>query len=184
MTMINILTDRAACFAFGAHKAINHRRKYTGDCYTVHLLEVAGTVLSYGGTPEMIAAAYLHDVVEDTSVTFESVRTYFGEDVCNLVMWLTDVSKPEDGNRAHRKRLDRLHLTAATAEAQTIKYADILSNASDIIKHDVAFAKVYLPEMNDLLDAMEKGDPALRQLACDAVRRGFKVLADREGRQT
>jgi hypothetical protein len=85
----------------------------------------------------------------------------FGADIAALVGWLTDVSKPEDGNRAHRKAMDREHSARAPAEAQTIKLADLISNSRSIVKHDPAFARTYLEEKRMLLAVMTKGDPGL-----------------------
>jgi (p)ppGpp synthase/HD superfamily hydrolase len=113
----------------------------------------------------MLAAAWLHDVVEDTGVTIETIRAEFGVEVAELVGWLTDVSRPEHGNRAHRKALDRAHSAAAPAEAQTVKLADLISNTRSIIAHDVAFAKTYLEEKRLLLEVMTKGDATLMEIA-------------------
>jgi len=113
----------------------------------------------------MLAAAWLHDVVEDTGVTIETIRAEFGVEVAELVGWLTDVSRPEHGNRAHRKALDRAHSAAAPAEAQTVKLADLISNTRSIIAHDVSFAKTYLEEKRLLLEVMTKGDATLMAVA-------------------
>ena len=85
----------------------------------------------------------------------------FGTDIATLVGWLTDVSKPEDGNRAVRKAIDREHTAAAPAEAQTIKLADLISNTKSIMAHDPTFAKVYLEEKRLLLAVMTRGDTGL-----------------------
>lgn len=154
--------EKARVFATAAHAAVKHVRKYTGDPYIVHPVEVARIVASVpGSTPDMIAAAYLHDVVEDTGVTIEVILGEFGADIATLVGWLTDVSKPEDGNRAVRKARDREHSAAAPAEAQTVKLADLISNSRSIVAHDPAFAVTYLEEKRLLLAVMNKGDPTL-----------------------
>ena len=116
---------RAELFAQNAHK--EHKRKYTGDPYYVHLDEVRNIVKSAGGTIEMQAAALLHDTIEDTEITEEDIRNEFGPVIAKLVVELTDVSKPEDGNRATRKAIDRDKLAGVSAQAQTIKYADLIS---------------------------------------------------------
>jgi (p)ppGpp synthase/HD superfamily hydrolase len=110
---------------------------------------------------DMVAAAWLHDVVEDTGCTFNDIHMGFGIDIATLVGWLTDVSKPEDGPRWYRKKLDREHTAAAPAEAQTIKLADLISNTKSIMAHDEKFAKVYLEEKRLLLDVMTRGDAGL-----------------------
>ena len=156
------LVEHARMFAHGAHFAVGQLRKYTNEPYIVHPFEVASIVATVpSATPEMIAAAWLHDVVEDTEVTLDQIHLVFGADVAKLVFWLTDTSKPEDGNRAARKAIDRAHIAAAPAEAQTVKLADLISNTKSIMAHDPEFAKVYLEEKRLLLEVMTKGHPAL-----------------------
>ncbi len=72
------LVERAIRFATEAHQRIEHRRGYSGQCYTVHLREVALIVESVTDDPEMIAAAWLHDVVEDTPTTLGDVKRTVG----------------------------------------------------------------------------------------------------------
>ena len=155
--------QRAELFAQQAHK--DHKRKYTGDPYYVHLDEVRSIVKGAGGSEDMQAAALLHDTVEDTSVTSADIMKEFGPSIAKLVVELTDISKPEDGNRATRKAMDRDNLAGASAEAQTIKYADLISNGKDIMQNDPKFAKVYMKEKADLLRVMTKGNSNLRSAA-------------------
>lgn len=107
------LEDRAREFATEAHSAIDHRRKYTNQPYIEHPLAVAELVRSVPHTEEMIAAALLHDVVEDTPVMIDEIREEFGSQVAELVDWLTDVSRQSDGNRRVRKHMDLMHLAKA-----------------------------------------------------------------------
>lgn len=153
--------EKARIFATAAHAAVDQRRKYTGEPYIVHPAEVASIVKSVGGTPEMICAAWLHDVVEDTKVTNEIITQEFGSIIGGLVGWLTDISKPEYGNREFRKRMDREYIFNAPAEAQTVKLADLISNSKSIILHDPNFAVTYLQEKRLLLEVLTKGDATL-----------------------
>ena len=155
------VVEKARVFATAAHAAVAQLRKYTNEPYIVHPAEVASIVESVTSNPEMLAAAWLHDVVEDTGVTNETIRAEFGDRIAELVGWLTDVSRPEQGNRATRKAIDRAHSAAAPAGAQTIKYADLISNTRSIMEHDEAFAKTYLAEKRLLLEVMNKGDARL-----------------------
>jgi len=156
------IVRKAQVYAMAAHAAVGQRRKYTGEPYIVHPAEVAKIVAGVpGATPDMVAAAWLHDVVEDTGCTFTDVHMAFGIDIATLVGWLTDVSRPDQGNRAYRKAMDRAHSAEAPAEAQTIKLADLISNSRSIVQHDPAFAKTYLEEKRLLLEVMTKGDPTL-----------------------
>lgn len=155
------IVERARIFATAAHASAAQLRKYTNEPYIVHPAEVVSIVRTVEHTEEMLAAAWLHDTVEDTGVTIEVIRAEFGEKVAELVGWLTDVSRPEQGNRATRKAIDRAHSAMAPAEAQTIKLADLISNTRSIMEHDEKFARTYLEEKRMLLAVMNKGDATL-----------------------
>lgn len=155
------IVEKARIFAVAAHSAVGQTRKYTFEPYWVHSAEVAEIVATCPHDPEMIAAAWLHDVVEDTGVTIEIIKAEFGNKIAELVGWLTDVSRPEQGNRSTRKAIDRAHSAMAPAEAQTVKLADLISNTRSIMMHDEKFAKTYLEEKRLLLDVMNKGDAVL-----------------------
>ena len=167
------IVRKAQVYAMAAHAAVGQKRKYTGEPYIVHPAEVASIVASVpGATPDMVAAAWLHDVIEDTGCTFTDVHMAFGIDIATLVGWLTDVSKPEDGNRAKRKAMDREHTAQAPAEAQTIKLADLISNSRSIMQHDPEFAKTYLEEKRLLLEVLTRGDAELHARASEFVMAG------------
>lgn len=157
------LIDKAKEFAQNAHK--DQKRKYTGEPYFVHCEEVANIVRSIGGTDEMIAAAYLHDTVEDCGIEPLTIATCFGSDVGRMVEDLTDVSKKSDGNRATRKEIDRQHLAKALTDSKTIKLADLISNGKDIMANDPSFGKVYLAEKRLLLEVLKDGNASLYERA-------------------
>ena len=161
------MIQKAKEFAKEAHKL--QKRKYTGEPYFVHLDEVANLVELVGGTEPMIVAAYLHDVIEDTSTTLETIKKEFGWYSALLVNWLTDISKPSDGNREIRKNMDRCHLAMAIPEAKTIKLADLISNAKSIVQHDRHFAVVYLKEKELLLPFLKEGNQILYKMAGDIL---------------
>jgi (p)ppGpp synthase/HD superfamily hydrolase len=154
-------------FATKAHG--DQKRKYTNDPYINHPIAVAEIVETVPHTQEMIAAALLHDVVEDTDVTLDQIKDKFGSKVSDLVGWLTDISRPEDGNRRTRKALDREHSANAPAEAQTIKLADLIHNTISIAEHDPNFWKVYKEEKIELLKVLTKGDRSLMYRAQQQV---------------
>jgi (p)ppGpp synthase/HD superfamily hydrolase len=159
------LEARALEFARAAHGSIGHMRKYTGEPYIVHPIAVAEIVRSVPHTPEMIAAAYLHDVVEDTPVTLDELRAEFGDEVAELVDWLTDVSRPGDGNRRTRKAIDLEHTAKAPPAAKTIKLADLIDNSLTIAEHDRGFWPVYRREKRALLEVLKDGDETLWERA-------------------
>jgi (p)ppGpp synthase/HD superfamily hydrolase len=167
------LVNQALVFATAAHAAVGQRRKYTNEPYIIHPMEVRQIVATVSQDPSMLAAALLHDVVEDTAVELTLIRNLFGQEVADLVSWLTDISRPTDGNRAARKALDRAHIAQAPAAAQTIKVCDILSNTKSIVTYDTKFARVYLPEKRELLAVLTKAHP-------DILSEAYRVLDESE----
>ncbi len=93
-----------------------------------------------------------------------------------LVMELTDVSKPSDGNRSARKEIDRKHLAGISPRAKTVKLADLIDNTRDITSHDLHFARVYLKEMTALLEVLTEGDSRLDQKAQLTIESGARKL--------
>src|SRR3954463_11018233 len=98
---MDALVLKAREFAREAHKA--QPRKYTGEPYFVHLEEVAGMVERAGLSENAIAAAFLHDVVEDQGVSLETIRRQFNNVVAVTVYELTDTPSGPGMNRAKRK---------------------------------------------------------------------------------
>ena len=173
------LVNNALIFATAAHAAKGQVRKYSGSPYIVHPIEVRKILLQYATNPVTEAqecAALLHDVVEDTDVKSDLIRDMFGEDVAVLVNWLTDTSKPEDGNRTVRKAIDRQHTSDAPSEAQTVKLADLISNSRDIVSSDPGFARTYLKEKELLLAVMKNADPGLMAEAQRVLTEGQNKL--------
>jgi (p)ppGpp synthase/HD superfamily hydrolase len=157
------LVSQALAYASKAHGSINHVRKYTDEPYINHTIEVMEIVSQVPHTAEMLAAALLHDTIEDTCVTQQDIEREFGPSVAKLVMELTD--QCHEGNRAARKSAEAARLAKVSCEAQTIKLADLISNTRSIVHHDPGFAKVYLREKAQLLAVMASGDKALHKLA-------------------
>lgn len=169
--------EKARVFAIAAHSAVKQLRKYTHEPYWVHPVEVANMVANIPNSSDaMIAAAFLHDTVEDTGVTIEVIKEVFGEEIANLVGWLTNVSKPTDGNRAKRKAIDREYIEKAPAEAQTVKCCDIISNLNSIVAHDIDFAMVYIKEVQELCNVLTRAHPAILVEANVALTKSKKTL--------
>lgn len=164
--------ENARDFCIMAHG--DQKRKYTGLPYYEHCFEVANIVAQVTSDESVIAAAFLHDVVEDTKFTLAHIQQAFGQRVALLVYQVTDVSRPEDGNRRVRKLIDQAHLAESSPEGATIKLADTISNTQDIMKHDPNFAKVYLKEKRALLPLLTHGNKALWRAANAIVNGGSK----------
>ena len=154
------LPTKAKLLAEYAHQTLmNHRRKYDDTPYINHPIEVAEMVKEFGGSDVMIAAAYLHDTLEDTPLDPKLIFNLDGTgEVLNLVLELTDISKLEDGNRTIRKAIDREHLSNASKDAQNIKVCDCIHNAHNIQEFDMKFAKIYREEIRLLIPILDKAD--------------------------
>lgn len=159
------MEHRAKEFATLYHGSIDQRRKYTNEPYINHPASVVELVRSVPHTEAMLCAAWLHDTVEDTPCTLDEIERVFGFEVAALVEMLTDVSKPSDGKRAARKKIDREHTAKASPQAKTIKLADLIDNSRSIVERDQNFAKVYLAEKTLLLEVLQEGDATLLAMA-------------------
>ena len=172
-------TKLAANFAAAAHKLRNHRRKYTNDPYIVHPAEVAKLVSMVCFDEDVICAAWLHDVVEDTVFTLDNIHCLFGARVAALVEQLTDIAVPSDGNRKVRAEINRNHTAVASKEAKMVKLADLISNTKSIVEHDPDFARVYLKEKELLLEVLQDADSQLYYMASQSLINGkLKLMGD------
>jgi (p)ppGpp synthase/HD superfamily hydrolase len=144
------IVDKAKAFAAEKHKS--QRRKYTDQAYFNHLEAVAEILRAAGVTdPNVVAATYLHDTVEDTDATMQEVVREFGRDIGELVYWLTDI---EEGNRTTRTLMSSWRLSRAPMAAKFIKFADIIDNAASIKKHDKGFFRQWANEKREILMRM------------------------------
>lgn len=149
----------------------DQRRKYTFEPYVLHPIEVAQMVSTVTKDEDMIVASLLHDLLEDTKAPVADVEERFGPRVLKLVI---ELSEPyAAGNRRIRKHNEALRLSTISADAQTIKYADLILNSRSIIQHDKKFSKVYIAEKRKILTMMNKGDSKLYAEAL-AVVVGYK----------
>jgi (p)ppGpp synthase/HD superfamily hydrolase len=126
----SLLASRARVFAADKHR--DQLRKYSDQPYTVHLDGVVRILKSFGNSePAVLAAAYLHDTVEDTNTNIQELYEEFGEEVAELVYWLTDAEK---GKRQMRKLMSAWRLGRAPWDAKIIKLADLIDNTEDICR--------------------------------------------------
>lgn len=147
---------RAAALATRAHEG--QKRKYTGFPYITHPARVAGRVgIAPGATEEMVAAAYLHDVLEDTTVTREEIEEATNAQVGFYVDCMTNKSKGTGLPRAERKALDRKHLEEIPAEVKQIKALDRIDNLLDCAEAPVDFKRLYSQESLLLADVLGSG---------------------------
>lgn len=156
-------------------------RKYLDIPYIAHPLSVMHRVRGVTDNQDMLAAAILHDVLEDGSdpeLHAEMIRIKCGKNTLALVRELTDEYTHEaepDLNRADRKYWECQRLLSVSNDAKTIKLADLIDNSESILACDLDFSKVYMREKRDLLIALEGGDPFLMDKAQGIVKRYFDL---------
>ena len=124
------LFDRAAKFAIDAHRG--GERKGKGYPYILHPMEAAIVVSSLTSDPEMLAAAMLHDTVEDTPVTIEQIRQEFGDRVASLVHHETS-PLPHAAPWRDRKQAQADQITSAPRDSKIVALGDKLSNLRAIV---------------------------------------------------
>ena len=123
------LLDRAIVFAVNAHKGVERRGK--GFPYVVHPLEALAIVATLTNDQELLAAAVLHDVVEDTDYTAADIEKEFGARVAKLVVAESDEEitgcTPEEAWR-RRKEIALERLKKADRDTKIVAMGDKLSN--------------------------------------------------------
>ena len=127
------LLDKAVIFAVKAHA--NTERRGKGMPYIVHPLEAVAIVSSITSDQELMAAAALHDVIEDTGYTAEDIEREFGPRVARLVLDESDVTirgKSEEESWHQRKQAAIDHLRNASFDAKIVAIGDKLSNIRTI----------------------------------------------------
>ena len=115
-------------FAKDAHKG--QVRKGTSRPYMSHCTEVARIINKHGYPEDYIVAGLLHDTVEDTDVTLQDLESEFGEEVANIVKYVT-VERDSDSNWVKRKVLYIKNLTDAPEGAVVVSAADKLHNITE-----------------------------------------------------
>jgi (p)ppGpp synthase/HD superfamily hydrolase len=151
----------AAAFAAYAHKG--QGRKWTGVPYITHPRRVAGHVATLkGATEQMVAAAFLHDVIEDCAIILATIEHNFGNEVAELVWWLTNPEKPEGMTRARHKAQIHKRLASAPKQAKRIKLCDRIDNLQEMDGAPGEFQVLYGEESLDLAEAIGDADETLK----------------------
>lgn len=178
MSNDEMLLEQVITFADNCHN--KQMRRYTSDKYIVHPIRVMKICREYTNDITVLSAALLHDVLEDTLVTNAEIKNFLREKMSEqqvnktvqLIEELTDIYVKENypkWNRRKRKNKEADRLEGISAEAQTIKYADIIDNAPEISQKDPDFAKRFLPEYRALLKRITKGNAELYNKAVNTV---------------
>ena len=147
------LLDRAIIFAVKAHAGTERRGK--GFPYIVHPMEAVEIVATITPDQELLSAAALHDVVEDTDITADDIRREFGDRIANLVVAESDVfvdgvSEEDSWHARKQAAIDRL--AKAPHDAKIVAMGDKLSNMR-------AIARDYAVKGDDLWKIFHAKDP-------------------------
>ena len=178
------LLDRAIIFAVRAHAGTERRGK--GFPYIVHPMEAVEIVATITADQELLAAAALHDTVEDTDVTVDQLRAEFGDRIAALVASESDVvmagiSEEDSWHTRKKAAIDRL--AAASHDAKIVAMGDKLSNMR-------AIARDYAVKGDELWKIFHAKDPkdhewhyrgladSLRELSDTFAFKEFEALID------
>ena len=162
--------------AFAAHMHRDQRRKDAeASPYINHPIALAEVLAGEGGIAdvEVLAAALLHDTIEDTATTAEELRAQFGARVAGVVVEVTD-----DKNlpKAERKRLQIEHAPAISPGAKLVKLADKICNLRDVADRppsgwDLERRREYFEWAKRVIDGLRGAHPRLEAAFDDAYRR-------------
>jgi guanosine-3',5'-bis(diphosphate) 3'-pyrophosphohydrolase len=161
--------------AFAAHKHRDQRRKDAeASPYINHPIALAEALAGEGGVSdvEVLAAALLHDTIEDTDTSLEELKREFGGRIAGIVMEVTD---DQALPKAERKRLQIEHAAGLSAGAKLVKLADKICNLRDVAdrppaKWDLQRRQEYFEWAKRVIDGLRGAHPGL-EAAFDAAYR-------------
>ena len=159
------LLDKAIIFAVKAHAGTERRGK--GFPYIVHPMEAMEIVATITPDQELLAAAALHDVVEDTDVTADDIRREFGERIANLVVAESDVfvegvSEEDSWHARKQAAIDRLAKARKLAALQRLRDAPLdvkIVTMGDKLSNMRAIARDYAMKGDELWKIFHAKDP-------------------------
>ncbi|HEY9890910.1 MAG TPA: bifunctional (p)ppGpp synthetase/guanosine-3',5'-bis(diphosphate) 3'-pyrophosphohydrolase [Candidatus Sericytochromatia bacterium] len=184
------LICRAFRFAYELHKG---QYRASGESYIAHPIAVAGLLRDLGGSSVMIAAGFLHDVVEDTDITVEEIESRFGVEVRRLVEGVTKLSKFNFSSKRERQaeNFRRMFLAmAADIRVIVVKLADRLHNMRTLehlapekqCRISLETREIFAPLANRLgigRFKWELEDLSFKYLEPEAYRETQKLVAER-----
>ena len=161
--------------SFAAHKHRDQRRKDAeASPYINHPIALAQVLTGEGGVSdiEVLAAALLHDTIEDTDTSFEELEGEFGGRIAGMVAEVTDDKTLE---KAERKRLQIEHAAGISAGAKLVKLADKICNLRDVADRppaqwDLRRRQEYFEWAKKVIDQLRGAHPEL-EAAFDAAYR-------------
>jgi guanosine-3',5'-bis(diphosphate) 3'-pyrophosphohydrolase len=158
-----------AASAFAAHKHRDQRRKGAdASPYINHPIAVANVLANEAGIadPIVLAAALLHDTIEDTATTPQELETEFGPQVAAIVAEVTD---DKSLTKQARKRLQIEHAGTLSQQAKLVKLSDKICNVRDMshappVDWSVERKAEYFIWSKQVVDAMRGASPVLESL--------------------
>ena len=177
--MKETLILKAAQFAALKHKS-QSRKGSDKLPYIIHPISVALIIAEVGGVdePEILAAALLHDTIEDTDTTPEELTSVFGKRVCRLVK---EVSDDKSLEKAERKKLQIEHAARLSPEAVIIKLGDKISNVMDVTNSpptgwSLERRKEYLDWSEKVINNCPYANKALKKHFAEVLEMGRRAL--------
>lgn len=162
------LVEKATLVAITAHEAVGQKRKFSGTPYWHHPCAVADQVSRHSDNEALIAAGWLHDVVEDTHLDIEHIRSHFGATVALHVLNVTK-QEPygEDDSRNVLHEIKRL--MGIRSDSQLLKLCDIRCNIEDMTPAcGVEFVSDWLAKKFAVLVGIKQATPEHAEL-CDEI---------------
>lgn len=166
--------DKAIIFAVNAHKGMV--RKLAESPYITHPMEVAAIASTMTSDEHVLAAAVLHDVVEDTDVTLDDIREEFGERVAFLVAGDTEdklIERSASETWKERKMQTIQHLANCTTEEKIIILSDKLSNIRSLYREWMIKGEVIWLSFN-------QKDPGQQQWYYNTIAEALSELSEYE----
>ena len=157
-----------AASAFAAHKHRDQKRKGADAVpYINHPIAVASVLANEAGITDTatLAAALLHDTIEDTDTTAQDLETAFGQEVAGVVVEVTDDKKLD---KAERKRLQIVHAPHISRRAKLVKLADKICNLRDISRSpptdwSIERRREYFDWAKQVVDGLPKVNESMEQ---------------------
>lgn len=167
MSIDLFLIMKAVQFAAEKHRG-QSRKDALNTPYINHPIALANLLTNYAGISDtsVIAAALLHDTVEDTDATLDDIEEYFGKKIRDIVMEVTDdKSLPSK----ERKRLQIEHAAGLSYEAKLVKLVDKISNLQDIltnppVKWSLERKREYFDWAREVIDKLRGTNQELEEL--------------------
>ena len=177
--MTHTLILKAAHFAAKKHRDQRRKDKHASP-YIIHPISVALAITQIGGVddPEILAAALLHDTLEDTDTTPEELEAEFGKKVCEYVL---DVSDDKTLPKDERKRRQIEHAKQISKGAALIKLGDKISNVTDVINNppedwDINRRKEYLDWAEKVIENCPKVNDRMENKFKEIIKQGREAL--------